>query len=60
MTAPPTPRGRCLGARKDLKSPEEEVGAGAETDGGRETGDTGDTRQGAVTPVRRLIILMLF
>ena len=62
MTVPLTLRGRCLGARRDRKSPEEEAGAGVETGvetgGGRETGDTGDTRQRAVTPVG--IFTMIF
>ena len=63
MTVPLTRRGRCLGARRDPKSPEGEAGAGVETaagtGGGRETGDIGDTRQRAVTPVRIIIILIL-
>ena len=56
MTAPPTLTGRSPGARRDLKSPGGEVGAGvetgAETGGGRETEGTGDTPQTAATPVR--------
>ena len=54
-TAPLTPRGRYPGARRDLRSPGGEAGAGAEigaeTGGGRETGDTGGTRQRAATQV---------
>ena len=60
MTAPPSLTGRCPGARRDLKSPGGEAGAaveiGAETGGGRETGDTADTHQRAVIPVRMFII----
>ena len=63
MTVPLTRRDRCLGARRDPKSPEGEAGAGVETGavtgGGRETGDIGDTRQRAVTPVRINIIILI-
>ena len=55
-TAPLTPRGQFPGARRDLRSPGGEAGVGAEigaeTGGGRETGDTGVTRQRAATQVR--------
>ena len=62
-TAPLTPRGRYPGARRDLRSPGGEAGAGAEigaeTGGGRETGDTGGTPQRAATQVRMLELMMI-
>ena len=63
MTVPLTRRDPFLGARRDLKSPEEEAGVGvetvAETDGGKETGDTVDTRLQVVSPVRVILIFIL-